>query len=675
MVERILITSALPYANGPLHFGHIAGAYLPGDCYARYQRLKKNDVLYICGSDEYGIAITLSAELAHRTPQEHVDIFHKKNYELFQKLEFSFDNYSRTTWKGHKQTVQQFFLDLCDNGYIEEKIEQHLFSEAENKFLADRYVIGTCPKCGYPEARGDECSKCGASYEALDLKNPKSKLTKSALILKPSKHWYLRFDKFKDKLLDWIEKKDWKKNVLNMAKEYIKDLKPRSITRDSTWGIPIPLEGTEGKVFYVWFDAPIGYISATKEWAEKIKKPDEWQKYWFDQSTKLVHFIGKDNIPFHTVFFPAMIMGQNQPYILPFEVPANEFFLLEGRQFSKSDGWYIDLDDFFEKYTPDQIRYYLAANAPETSDSEFTWKDFQARCNSELLGKFGNFINRTLVFLKNNFHSKIPQNALLEDKDQQFLKEIKEYVKSADGAYSSFQLRKASQIIMELAHSGNVYFDNKKPWLLIKDEKAKGSLEAAMLCSLECIKCLALISSPIIPYTAQEIWHLLGYKTVLSSLSWDEVLKNPIPLKQILPEPKILFRKIEDDEIELEINKLKKPKKDEPSFVKVKNEVSYSEFEKLDLRVAEIISAEKIEKSQKLLKLLVDVGFEKRQIVAGIAKDYEPKELIGKKVVIIANLKPTRILGIESQGMVLVGGSNELELPIFKELKSGEVVS
>lgn len=372
-----------------------------------------------------------------------------------------------------------------------------------------------------------------------------------------------------------------------------------------------------------------------------------------------------------------MIMGQNKPYILPDQVPANEFFLLEGRQFSKSDGWYIDLDDFFTKYTPDQIRYYLAANAPETSDSEFTWKDFQIRCNAELLGKFGNFINRTLVFIQNNLNSKVPKVTKFDDDDLKFLSEIKEYVNKADDAFANFQLRRASQIIMELAQMGNVYFDNKKPWVLSKDEKHSKDLAAAMFCSLECIKALALISNPIIPATSQEIWELLGFKTVLSALSWNEVFENPIPSGQILPSPKILFRKVENEEIELEINKLKMgiKKEAEPLFLKLKEEISYPDFEKMDLRVGEIISAEKIEKSQKLLKLLVDLGFEKRQIVAGIAKGYMPKDLIGKKVIVLANLKPTKILGIESQGMVLVGGDSELELPCFNGLKPGNIVS
>src|SRR5581483_8897740 len=463
--RKVLITSALPYANGPLHFGHIAGAYLPGDCFARFERLKGNDVLYICGSDEYGIAITLSAELAGRTPQEHVDIFHAVNKKLFEDLNFSFDHFSRTTWPGHVKITQQFFKDLLANGYIEEKITDQLFSEKDQKFLADRYVIGTCPKCGFADARGDECQKCGASYEAVDLLHPRSKLTGAALIRKPTKHWFLRFDLLKDKLGTWISQKSWKPNVVNFAKSYIDDLKPRAITRDMQWGVPLPLPDTEGKVLYVWFDAPIGYISATQEWAQLHEHPEAWKNYWLDPDTYHVQFIGKDNIPFHAVFFPAMIMGQNTPYKTVDDLPANEFYNLEGRQFSKSDGWYIDLDSFFKQFTADQIRYAIASNAPENQDSEFTWKDFQARCNSELLGKYGNLVNRTLVFARNNCERMVPELKHLDEQDQKFLDKVKQLAKDAEEAYSSFRLRRASAVIMELAQLGNVYFDAKKPWI------------------------------------------------------------------------------------------------------------------------------------------------------------------------------------------------------------------
>src|SRR5579872_6152424 len=416
--ERVLITSALPYANGPLHFGHIAGAYLPGDCYARFQRLQGKEVLYICGSDEHGVAITLSAETAGRTPQEHVDHYHGVLQQFFQQLHFSSDHYSRTTWKGHRVTTQEFFNDLLKNGYIEEKITDQLYSENDQKFLADRYVVGTCPKCKFEEARGDECQRCGASYEATDLIHPRSKITGAPLVLKKTNHWFLRFDLFKDQLKEWLTTKKWKSNVLNFAQSYVDELRPRAITRDSNWGIPVPLDSAQGKVFYVWFDAPIGYISATREWAEKKGTPEAWKEWWCAPKTKLVQFIGKDNIPFHAVFFPAMIMGQNQPYKLVDELPANEFYNLEGRQFSKSEGWYIDLDSFFQKFTADQIRYAIAANAPESQDAEFTWKDFQMRCNAELLGKYGNLAHRTLVFAAAQCEAAVPPIGKLEADDE-----------------------------------------------------------------------------------------------------------------------------------------------------------------------------------------------------------------------------------------------------------------
>jgi methionyl-tRNA synthetase len=555
--KKILITSALPYANGPIHFGHIAGAYLPADCYARFERLMKNDVIYICGSDEYGVAISLSAEMAKRSPKEHVDIFHKINSEFFERLDFSFDHFSRTTSKFHQPVVQKFFKDLYENGYIEKRTEKHLFSEEEQKFLADRYVIGTCPKCGFEEARGDECQKCGASYEATDLISPRSKLTQSSLKLKPSTHWYLRFDLFKEKLLDWIKDKKWKPNVEQFTMQYIKDLKARAITRDAKWGIPVPLDEAKDKVLYVWFDAPIGYISATMEWASLIQKPDKWKDYWFDQETKLVHFVGKDNIPFHTIFFPAMIMGQNDPYVLPDQVPANEFFLLEGRQFSKSDGWYIDLDDFFTKYSTDQIRYYLASNAPENQDSDFSWKEFGLRCNAELLGKFGNFVHRVVTFAKSRCNNQVPAYNLQAD-DKVFLEKIIDYINKAEEAYSNFHLRKASQIVMELAHLGNTYFDNKKPWVLAKDEEKKEAMNTTIYCCLECIKSLALIAYPIIPSSSKKIWEILGYTSNIEEKGWSIIKNEKIPSLQTLRESKPLFQKIENERIEEEINKLKK---------------------------------------------------------------------------------------------------------------------
>lgn len=679
MTEKILITAALPYANGAIHFGHIAGAYLPADCCARFQRLKKNDVLYICGSDEYGIAIVLSAEMANRTPKEHVDIFHEKNKALFEKFAISFDHYSRTTTSIHTKVVQDFFLQLYENGYIEEKVEDHLFSEKENRFLADRYVVGICPRCGFNQARGDECQKCAASYEATDLKNPRSKLTGSPLILKPSKHWYLRFDMFKEKLTNWIEQKKWKQNVLNFAKEYIKDLKPRAISRDSAWGVAVPLKEAKDKVLYVWFDAPIGYISATIEWARKINQPDKWESYWMDKSTKLINFIGKDNIPFHAVFFPAMIMGLSKPYKLVDELPANEFLMLEKRRFSKSDKWYVDLDEFFKYFTCDQIRFYLASIAPENHDSDFMWKDFQVCCNSELVGKFGNFIYRSLTFVNRFAGGKIPKCHKLDEVDKKFLSDIKFNINEIEKAYNEFKLRRASQIIMELASVGNVYFDLKKPWVLAKDKNKANELSCALNLCVKCIKALALISFPVIPDAAQKAWEMIGFKTQLSKENWEDVSLLEIHEEKSIPEPCVIFNKAEDELIDIQIKKLKGDKMEDenlPMLVPLKEEISFKDFDKIDMRVGLITQAHKIEKSEKLLRLEVDLGFEKRQVISGIAKSISPDKLIGKKVIVVANLKTARLMGFESSGMIVCAGQGEdsQEIPFILDKEKGDIV-
>ncbi|NGX40963.1 MAG: Methionine--tRNA ligase [Candidatus Anoxychlamydiales bacterium] len=680
MKKKILITSALPYANGPIHFGHIAGAYLPADVYARFERLKGRDVLYICGSDEYGVAITLSAELANRTPKEHVDIYHEMIKDFFEKLNFSFDHYSRTTTEIHKKLSQEFFLDLYKNGYIEAKTEKHLFSEKENKFLADRYVIGTCPKCEYEFARGDECPKCSRAFDAKELKNPRSKLTNSKLILKPSKHWYMRFDKFKEKLSSWIKDKDWKDSVLNFSKEYIKDLKERAITRDSTWGVPVPLEEAKGKVLYVWFDAPIGYISATMEWAEKIGDKEKYKDYWFDEKTKLVNFIGKDNIPFHGVFFPAMIMGQKKPYKIVDDLPANEFLMLEKRQFSKSEKWYIDLKSFFEKFTTDQIRFYLASIAPETHDSDFLWKDFQMHCNSELVGKFGNFIHRTLTFIQRFADQKIPKSYALDDVDQKFLDDIIKSITDIDIAYSNYKLRKATQIIMELSQIANVYFDHKKPWKMAKDESKKEELFTCLNLCLKCIKALSLMTSPIIPTSSQKIWKMIGNESGLSQGKWDSVKNLNLEEGKKLPPPEVIFQKIEDEKVIEEMDKLKEALDDQnmpkKAIQDLKNEISYKDFDKIDMRVGKIIEAEKIEKSEKLLKLQVDLGFEKRQIISGIAKSITPDELLNKKVIVVANIKKAKLMGFESDGMILAAGEDDdsLEIPFIQDMEIGSSV-
>jgi methionyl-tRNA synthetase len=556
MNSRVLITAALPYANGPLHFGHIAGAYLPADVYARYRRLKGDEVAFICGSDEYGVAITLSAEKAGRTPQEHVDIFHEINKDFFKKLQISFDHYSRTTNSYHSDLTQQFFLDLYSQGFIEAHTTSQLYSEKEHRFLADRYVEGTCPKCGFSKARGDECPSCGHSYEAHDLKNPRSKVSGDPLVLKPTKHWFLRYDKFKEQLKNWIESKDWKPNVIQFAKNYIDDLKMRAVTRDSDWGVKVPLEEAEGKVLYVWFDAPIGYLSATKEYANLMHKPELFDKFFCDPKTQLVQFVGKDNIPFHAVFFPAMLMGQKTSYKLVDELPANEFYRLEGRQFSKSDGWTIDLETFFAKYSVDQIRYMIAASAPETQDSEFTWKEFQTRCNSELGGKLGNFIHRVLSFTQSYLEGKVPDNTGLRSCDEEVLHHMRGLIHQADAAYKEFSLRKATAILMEMAQAGNVYFDHQKPWNLRKDPALRKDLEAVIYTCLEIIRLIALVADPIIPGTSTKILEFLHLKSN-DLIPWDQFVFQNLKAGAHLKVPEILFRKIEDQEIEQEIADLK----------------------------------------------------------------------------------------------------------------------
>jgi methionyl-tRNA synthetase len=680
MSDKILITSALLYANGPLHFGHMAGAYLPADIYARFNRLLGKDVLFISGSDEYGIAITLSAQLAGKTPQEHVEFYHHLNKSLFDQLEISFDHYSRTTWSEHGPIAQDFFKVLLEKNLVEEKETDQLYSEQENQFLADRYVMGNCPKCDFEEARGDECPKCAGSFDSIDLKNPVSKLSKKPLIKKRTKHWFLRLDLFKEDLLKWIKAKDWKPNVVNFITKYIEDLRPRAITRDMKWGIPVPVEGADGKVLYVWFDAPIGYISATKQWAIQKNSPDLWKDYWLDPKTKLVQFIGKDNIPFHSVIFPAMVMGQDTPYKLVDELPANEFLNLEGKQFSKSDGWYIDLQDMLTRYDVDQIRYTLAANAPENSDSEFTWMDFYNRCNGELLGKLGNFVNRSLVFMKNNFSSKVPQY-VLSDTDQEFLVKIKELVFQAKDSYLKFNVRKVCQILMEIAQQGNVFFDHKQPWKLVKDPSKHQELLSVMGVCLEVIKSLCVVAYPIIPTSSQKIWGLLGYTEALQNYSFEEIVEMQVPHDRKLPEPFVLFKKLEKKQIEQEVQDLKdrhqaivrkKKQQEKPPL----EEITFEDFKKVQLKVGKVIAAEEVKKSKKLLKLTVSLGEEQRTIVSGIKENYTAEEILGKSVVVVANLKPAKLMGIESQGMILAAGDKDgLELVTVCETPAGVEVS
>jgi methionyl-tRNA synthetase len=686
--QTILVTSALPYANGPIHFGHIAGAYLPADVFVRYHRLRDDDVQYICGTDEYGIAVSISAEKAGVSPQEHVDHFHTVIRDIFQKFNISFDHFSRTTTERHTQLSQQFFKELFDNGHIEDKtVDQH-YCDPCARFLADRFLEGVCYLCGFENARGDECLGCGAWLEALKLKNPKCKICHNPPNIRSTRHWFLKLGTFKQKLLDWIDAHpNWKPNVVQFAKNQIEKIESRPITRDLNWGIPVPLLEAKDKVLYVWFDAPIGYIDATMEWAEKIGKPEAWKHYWKNPDCKIVNFIGKDNIPFHLIVWPAMIMGQSTQYTLASDIPANEFYNLEGRQFSKSEGWTVDLDDFFSKYTTDQIRYAIAASAPETKDTDFSWKDFQKCNNSDLANVLGNLVHRVLTFVLKHWHGKSPtahtgslHEAWIQETILPFLNEIHRRKETIASLYDSYQLRKVSWEVIDLARLGNTFFDTHKPWVLISENKDQCS--EIMLSLLNLLKELAICSWPIIPDTAQKIFAQLGFSESIQKIGWTPEAEK-FDFKRApawtLGLPTILFKKIEDTEMEHEIQKLQtalKDKKKSDSYLPMKPPIVYDDFSKMDLRVAKILEAEKMKKSQKLMKLQVDLGFEKRQIIAGIAEHYSAEELVGKSVVIVANLEPRKLMGEISQGMVLAGSQpGKLRILECSEIAPGTQVS
>ena len=662
MTDKVLITAALPYANGPLHFGHIAGAYLPADCFARFQRSIGSNVHFICGSDEYGVAISMQAEKMSRTPQEHVDEYHKINKNFFDKLAISFDHYSRTTWPGHAEDAIHFFNDLYDQGFIEKQTANHLYSPADDKFLADRYVEGICPKCGFESARGDECQKCGSYHDATDLKDPRSKVTGQPLELRPTEHWYLRLDLFKEQLTSWIKSKNWKPNVVNFIMGYLEDLRARPITRDAKWGIPVPLDEAKGKTFYVWFDAPIGYISASREWSQIQGDSELWKEFWCDESVRCVQFIGKDNIPFHAVMFPAMLMGQKTKYKMVDDLPANEFYNYEGKSFSKSENWYIDLDDFFKHFSADQIRYAIAANAPETSDSEFCWKDFQLKCNSELVGKWGNLVHRILTFIRKANDSKYPKRYALEEIDEDYLNIILEKSKAIAGAFNSYKLRRASQIMMEIAQESNIYFDRKKPWKDLKDPTCHERLMTTLSICLEGLKILAVVSKPIIPDAASKLWDYLNLDKPLDSYLWQEALDVSLTRDGSLKKPELIFAKVEDDVIEEQLKKLatqnNNTTKSEVKCEKIKDLVGFDNFNSLDFRVGKVISAEKVPKSKKLLKLSVDLGDHKRTVVSGIAQSYEPEDIKDKEILLLVNLEPRKIMGILSEAMIMCANEN-----------------
>ncbi len=651
--EKILVTSALPYANGPIHLGHLSGAYLPADIYVRYKRLTGTDIIYICGSDEHGVPITITADKEKVNPQVIVDRFHNINKKAFEKFGMSFDNYSRTSLPIHHETAREFFLEFYKRGLFVEKKSNQFYDEKAKMFLPDRYVEGTCPKCGYEEARSDECENCGSLYDPSELKNAKSKITGETPSLKETTHYYFPLGKYQPQLEKYVEemnkKYGWKDNVLQYCRGWFKEgLKDRAITRDMDWGIKVPVDSATGKVIYVWFEAVLGYISSTKEYSQIKNDPDLWKKYWQNPDTKYVAFIGKDNIVFHTIVFPAILMAWNESskvqYCLPQNVPANEFLNFEGKKFSKSRNWGIDVDEFLEIFPTDPLRYTLAANLPENRDTDFYWKEFQLRNNSELADILGNFINRTFTFVFKHFDGKVPPLGKLDKIDEKMLKTISEYPQKISDLFERYKIKDGVLEAMNLARDGNKYFNDSEPWKTIKSDKEKCA--TTLNICLQGIFTLAELFSPVIPFTSEKIYRMLNSKSV----NWFESGKPAIKSEHQLNKAEILFPKIDDKIIDEQVQKLGKA----VGNVMYDNElISYDDFMKTQLYVAEIINAEKIKKSDKLLKLKVRIGEEERQVVAGIAKSYRPEDLLGKKVVVVSNLQPAKLMGEESRGMIL----------------------
>ena len=667
--KRYTITAALPYTNGAIHIGHLAGVYVPADIYARYLRLTGKDVIFICGSDEHGVPITIKAKKEGVTPQDIVDKYHAIIKTSFEDFGISFDNYSRTSAKIHHDTAQEFFKTLYDKGeFIEETTEQ-LYDEKAEQFLADRFVTGTCPKCGNEEAYGDQCENCGSSLNATDLINPKSAITGNVPTLKETKHWFLPLDKHEAFLREWIlegHKKDWKPNVYGQVKSWIDDgLRPRAVTRDLDWGIPVPVEGAEGKVLYVWFDAPIGYISSTKEWAERVGK--DWELYWKDKDTKLVHFIGKDNIVFHCIIFPAMLKAEGS-YILPDNVPANEFLNLEGNKLSTSKNWAVWLPEYLEDFPNQQdvLRYALTANAPETKDNDFTWKDFQARNNNELVAIFGNFINRVVVLTDKYYQGIVPEPSEFSAVDEETLAAVKAYPEVISSSIERYRFREASQELLNLARLGNKYLADEEPWKLVKTDEVR--TKTIMFVSLQIASALATLSAPFLPFTSDKLKTILNISSVDANNSWHEISSKKvlIPTGHHIGKAELLFSKIEDDTIQAQLDKLIASKKaNEAANRKVapqKETITFEDFSKLDLRVGTIIEAEKMPKANKLLVLKIDTGIDIRTIVSGIAESFTPEEIVGKRVTVLVNLAPRTLRGVESEGMILMTESEDGKL-------------
>jgi len=683
MFKRTLVTAALPYANGPLHLGHLAGAYLPSDLFVRYKRLKNDDVVFICGSDEHGVAITIAAEKAGVQPQNIIDKYHTINKKAFEDFGISFDFYGRTSSPIHHETSQEFFKTIYDKGIFKLKEEEQLFDEKAQMFLPDRYVKGTCPVCGFEEAYGDQCEKCGSSLSPSELLNPKSTLTGETPVTKKTSHWYLPLGDLQSSIQEWINTKSyWKPNVLGQVNSWLKaGLNDRAITRDLNWGVKVPLPNSEGKVLYVWLDAPIGYISATKEWAIQKNQPDLWKTYWQDDETRLIHFIGKDNIVFHCIMFPA-ILKLNENYILPDNVPANEFLNLEGKKFSTSRNFAVWLHEYLEIFDADLLRFALGSTMPESKDGDFSWKDFQLKVNSELADILGNFVFRTMSFITRFYEAKVPTPSKLNDSDLAVLNQLKISGTKIGEYYEKFSFKEAISETMNVARLGNKYLTEQEPWKTRKTDTER--CETSLYVCAQICAALSTYFDPILPQKMS----LLREQLNISLLNWDEINGENIPAGHSINIGEILFKKIEDEIIDEQIAKLFPPSIDitnqgsnelvskQLEYKPLKPAIEFDDFAKLDLRVGKVLEAVKVEKSKKLLNLTIDLGFETRTILSGIAEHFKPEDLIGKSVTVVANLKPRKMLGIESNGMVLFSESHDGNLILLSsENEAGTQIS
>jgi methionyl-tRNA synthetase len=697
--QRILVTSALPYANGPIHLGHIAGAYLPADLYVRFQRLRGREIVFICGSDEHGVPITLTAEKEGVTPQQVVDRYHALNAAAFARLGIGFDNYSRTSLPLHHHVAQEFFAAFHARGILREKQEQQFYDEQAGMFLPDRYVEGTCPVCANPDARGDQCEKCGSDLNPTELISPRSKISGRPPVLRPTSHWYFPLGEFQARLEEYVRERDasdgWKENVLQYCRGWFREgLQDRAVTRDLDWGVRVPLPGYDRKVLYVWFEAVLGYISSTREWAERTGAPDRWKDFWQDPRTKYVAFIGKDNVVFHCIVFPAILMAWNDrgetQYVLPENVPANEFLNFEGQKFSKSRGWGIDVQEFLDRFPPDTLRYYMAVTLPEYRDSDFTWRDFQARTNNELADIFGNFVNRTLAFAHRQFGGRVPACGQLSERDRAMMELVRETPARAAGHFERYRFRDAVMEVMNLSRAANKYFNDSEPWKTAKTDPMQCA--TTIVVSLLTTRALAVLMYPVVPFAADRLWRMLGLPGAVADQRWDAVGSDGIGDGHQLGQPEILFTKIEDDVIEEELKKVGVPPatggpaaaapavqpgpdtqhgaQPAPTTSNAVGGdaaplVSIDDVRKVDLRVARVVSAEGVPKSKKLLRLQVDLGTEQRQIVAGIAQHYNPADLVGKLIVVVANLQPATLMGQESRGMLLAASDAEGKLVLL----------